>query len=244
MKHNPKFIYPKSIRSLINDKRHYEIGTTKLPSVTTILSATMPEEKRKSLDAWKLRVGATEAQKVVTTAANRGTALHTILEHFITGQGYLDLTDTGRNAHNMAQTIIKNGLDNKITEYYGIEATLYYPDLYAGTTDLVAQHVGCDSIIDFKQTNKPKKKEWIEDYFIQIAAYAMAHDYVYGTTIKKCIVMMCDPNNIYQEFVIRDHEVKNYKHRFLRRLDEYYNKQAKNELIDKSDKIDTMKGYN
>ena len=102
MKHNPKFIYPKSIRSLIDDKRHYEIGTTKLPSVTTILSATMPEEKRKSLDAWRLRVGSTEAQKVVTTAANRGTALHTILEHYITGQGYLDLTDVGKNAHSMA----------------------------------------------------------------------------------------------------------------------------------------------
>jgi hypothetical protein len=142
MKHNPKFIYPKSIRSLIDDKRHYEIGTTKLPSVTTILSATMPEEKRKSLDAWKLRVGATEAQKVVTTAANRGTALHTILEHYITGQGYLDLTDVGKNAHSMAQTVFEKGMKGKISEYYATEATLFYPDLYAGATDMVAVHDG------------------------------------------------------------------------------------------------------
>jgi hypothetical protein len=141
MKHNPKFIYPKSIRSLIDDKRHYEIGTTKLPSVTTILSATMPEEKRKSLDAWKLRVGATEAQKVVTTAANRGTALHTILEHYITGQGYLDLTDVGKNAHSMAQTVFEKGMKDKISEYYATEATLFYPDLYAGATDMVAIHM-------------------------------------------------------------------------------------------------------
>ncbi len=223
MKHNPKFIYPKSTRSSVDGHRHYDLGTAKLPSVTTILSATQPPEKMKALAEWRLRVGADEATRIVDSSATRGTAMHRIIESYLTGQYHLDLTDVGRNAHSMAQTIIKNGLDNKITEYYGIEATLYYPDLYAGTTDLVAQHVGCDSIIDFKQTNKPKKREWIEDYFVQIAAYAMAHDCVYGTTIKKCVIMMCDPNNLYQEFVIRDHEVKNYKHRFLRRLDQYYN---------------------
>ena len=234
MKHNPKFIYPKSTRSSVDGHRLYNLGEAKLPSVTTILSATQPPEKMKALAEWRLRVGADEATRIVDNSATRGTAMHRIIESYLTGQYHLDLTDVGRNAHNMAQTIIKNGLDNKITEYYGIEATLYYPDLYAGTTDLVAQHVGCDSIIDFKQTNKPKKREWIEDYFVQIAAYAMAHDYVYGTTIKKCVVMMCDPNNLYQEFVIRDHEVKNYKHKFLRRLDEYYNKINKLTGVDKT----------
>ena len=234
MKHNPKFIYPKSTRSSVDGHRLYNLGEAKLPSVTTILSATQPPEKAKALAEWRLRVGADEATRIVDNSATRGTAMHRIIESYLTGQYHLDLTDVGRNAHNMAQTIIKNGLDNKITEYYGIEATLYYPDLYAGTTDLVAQHVGCDSIIDFKQTNKPKKREWIEDYFVQIAAYAMAHDYVYGTTIKKCVVMMCDPNNLYQEFVIRDHEVKNYKHKFLRRLDEYYNKINKLTGVDKT----------
>jgi hypothetical protein len=157
-----------------------------------------------------------------------------IIESYLIGQYHLDLTDVGRNAHTMAQTIIDKGLANKITEYYGMEATLYYPDLYAGATDLIAQHLGCDSIIDFKQTNKPKKKEWIEDYFIQVAAYAMAHDHVYGTQIDKCIIMMCDPNNLYQEFVIRGYEIKNYKHKFLRRLDEYYNKINKLTGVDKT----------
>lgn len=223
MKHNPKFIYPKSIRSLIDDKRHYEIGTTKLPSVTTILSATMPEEKRKSLDAWKLRVGATEAQKVVTTAANRGTALHTILEHYITGQGYLDLTDVGRNAHSMAQTIFEKGLKGKISEYYATEATLFYPDLYAGATDMVAVHDGRDSIIDFKQSNKPKRREWIEDYCLQLSAYAMAHNTVHGTDIQKGVIMMVTPDSYYQEFIIEGEELKKYKHEFLKRVDQYYN---------------------
>ena len=234
MKHNPKFIYPKSTRSSVDGHRLYNLGEEKLPSVTTILSATQPPEKMQALAAWRLRVGADEATRIVDSSATRGTAMHRIIESYLTGQYHLDLTDVGRNAHTMAQTIIDKGLANKITEYYGIEATLYYPDLYAGTTDLVAQHVGCDSIIDFKQTNKPKKREWIEDYFVQIAAYAMAHDCVYGTTIKKCVIMMCDPNNLYQEFVIRDHEVKNYKHRFLRRLDEYYNKINKLTGVDKT----------
>lgn len=234
MKHNPKFIYPKSTRSSVDGHRLYNLGEAKLPSVTTILSATQPPEKMQALAEWRLRVGADEATRIVDSSATRGTAMHRIIESYLTGQYHLDLTDVGRNAHTMAQTIIDKGLANKITEYYGIEATLYYPDLYAGTTDLVAQHVGCDSIIDFKQTNKPKKREWIEDYFVQIAAYAMAHDCVYGTTIKKCVIMMCDPNNLYQEFVIRDHEVKNYKHRFLRRLDEYYNKINKLTGVDKT----------
>jgi genome maintenance exonuclease 1 len=234
MKHNPKFIYPTSTRSSVDGHRLYNLGEAKLPSVTTILSATQPPEKMKALAEWRLRVGADEATRIVDSSATRGTAMHRIIESYLTGQYHLDLTDVGRNAHTMAQTIIDKGLANKITEYYGIEATLYYPDLYAGTTDLVAQHVGCDSIIDFKQTNKPKKREWIEDYFVQIAAYAMAHDCVYGTTIKKCVIMMCDPNNLYQEFVIRDHEVKNYKHKFLRRLDEYYNKISKLTGVDKT----------
>jgi len=244
MKHNPKFIYPKSIRSLINDKRHYEIGTIKLPSVTTILSATMPEEKRKSLDAWKLRVGNTEAQKVVTTAANRGTALHTILEHYITGQGYLDLTEIGKNAHTMAQTIFEKGLKDKVSEYYATEATLFYPDLYAGATDMVAVHNGQDSIIDFKQSNKPKRREWIEDYCLQLAGYAMAHNAVHGTSIQKGVVMMVTPDSYYQEFIIEGEELKKYKHEFLERVDKYYNIIKDLTTVDKSDKIDTMKGYN
>ena len=223
MKWNKKFTYPKSIRSLIDDKRHYEIGTTKLPSVTTILSATMPEEKKKSLDAWKQRVGSTEAQKVVTTAANRGTALHTILEHYITGQGYLDLTDVGKNAHSMAQTVFEKGIKDKISEYYATEATLFYPDLYAGATDMVAVHEGKDSIIDFKQTNKAKRREWIEDYCLQLSAYAMAHNTVHGTDIQRGVIMMCTPDNYYQEFIIEGEELKKYMHEFLKRTDQYYN---------------------
>ena len=188
------------------------------------MSATQPEEKRKSLEEWRKRVGADEAARIVDNSATRGTAMHTIIQSFIEGQYHLDLTDVGRNAHNMAQTIIDKGLKNNITEYYGMEATLYYPDLYAGATDFIAVHNGKDSIIDFKQSNKPKKKEWIQDYFMQLAAYGMAHDYVYGTKIEKGIIMMCTPENFYQEFIIEGSEYRKYKHDFLRKVDQYYGK--------------------
>ena len=224
MKYNPKFIYPKSTRSTIDGQRHYDLGEAKLPSVTTILSATQPEEKRKSLEAWRQRVGADEAARIVNNSATRGTAMHTIIQSFVDGQYHLDLTDVGRNAHNMAQTIIDKGLKDKVTEYYGMEAVLYYPDLYAGATDFIAVHNGKDSIIDFKQSNKPKKKEWIQDYFMQLAAYGMAHDHVYGTKIEKGIIMMCTPDNFYQEFIIEGSEYRKYKHDFLKKIDQYYGK--------------------
>jgi genome maintenance exonuclease 1 len=221
MKWNKKFIYPKSQREIINGKRHYDIKTQKLPSVTTILSATQSEEKQASLAAWRNRVGEHEATRIVDDAATRGTAMHKILEEYIQGQGYLDLTPTGLNAHNMAIQVIQNGLSN-VTEYYGLEATLYYPGLYAGATDMIGVHKGQDAIIDFKQTNKPKKREWIEDYCLQLAGYAMAHNFIYKTSITKGVIMMCSKDNYYQEFVIEGAELQKYKHEFLRKVGQYY----------------------
>jgi hypothetical protein len=221
MKHNKKFIYPKSQREIINGKRHYDIKAQKLPSVTTILSATQSEAKQASLAAWRARVGEDQATRIVDDAATRGTAMHKILEEYIQGQGYLDLTTTGLNAHNMAIQVIQNGLSN-VTEYYGLEATLYYPGLYAGATDMVGVHKGQDAIIDFKQTNKPKKREWIEDYCLQLAGYAMAHNFIYKTSITKGVIMMCSKDNYYQEFVIEGAELQKYKHEFLRKVGQYY----------------------
>jgi genome maintenance exonuclease 1 len=194
--------------------------------VTTILSATQSAEKRESLAAWRLRVGEAEATRIVDSAGARGTAMHKILEKYVLGEGYLDETTVGKQAHNMALQVIQSGLSN-ITEYYGTECTLYYPGLYAGQTDLVAIHKGEDAIIDFKQTNKPKRREWIEDYCLQLAAYAMAHNFIYKTKITKGVVMMCSKDNYYQEFVIEGAEFQKYKHNFLRRVDEYYKTRSK-----------------
>jgi genome maintenance exonuclease 1 len=218
---NFKYKYPKSMRELIEGKRHYAIDQDKLPSVTTIISATQSAEKRQKLADWRKRVGEDSATRIVDSAGARGTAMHKILEEYIKGDGYMDLTTVGQEAHNMAKVVIEQGLSN-ITEVFGLEATLYYPGLYAGATDLIALHKGDLAICDFKQTNKPKKREWIEDYCIQLAAYTMAHNYVYKTNISKGVIMMCSKDNYYQEFIIQGLEMKKYMHQWLKRIDQYY----------------------
>ena len=229
VKWNKKFIYPKSQRSMIHGQRHYDIKSnthslvrqTKLPSVTTIISATQSEEKRQSLADWKARLGDQAADKVRDTAALRGTAMHTYLDAYVRGSGHRDLTSVGKQAEPMAKRIIESGLGD-LQEVWGTEVTLYYPDLYAGATDVVGIYNGRESIIDFKQTNKPKRREWIEDYFIQLGAYAMAHNYVYRTKIQTGIILMCSKDNLFQKFESSDKEFVGYQHAFLKKVDQYY----------------------
>ena len=218
---NKRFTYPSSTRSLVMGRRHYEIGTDKLPSVTTILSHTQSEEKKKSLANWKARMGAQYADRVRDIAALRGTSMHTYLEGYIKGERHLDLTSVGKEAGIMAQKVIESGLGD-LGEVWGTEVTLYYPGLYAGQTDVVGVYNGRESIIDFKQTNKPKQREWIDDYFSQLAAYAMAHNYVYDTHIQQGVVLMCSKDGFFQKFVVSDKEFQGYMHTFLKKVDQYY----------------------
>ena len=226
MKRNSSYRYPKTVREMVEGQRHYILNNEKLPSVTTVLKHTESAEKRESLAKWRERVGEAEATRIVDSAGARGTAMHKILEKYILGEGYLDETSVGKEAHNMATQVINSGLSN-ITEYYGLEATLYYPGLYAGATDMIALHKNKIAIVDFKQTNKPKKREWIEDYCLQLAAYGMAHDYMHKTQIDKAVIMMCSKDNYYQEFVIEGEEYRQYKYKWLGRVSQYY-KQKEN----------------
>jgi ATP-dependent exoDNAse (exonuclease V) beta subunit len=185
IKRNEKFKYieGKQLTDHETGTRVYEVVGTKLPSVTTILGATKDQE---FLKKWKEKVGEKKAEEIKNLSSRRGTSMHKFLESYIEGVGYDDLTDIGVQAKPMAQKIIEIGLA-PVDEYYGSEVTLYYPGLYAGSTDLVCRHNGIDTIIDFKQANKPKNKDWIEDYYLQIAAYCMAHDYVYGSQYNKVL---------------------------------------------------------
>jgi len=225
MRWNKKFNYPKSIRSLKEGKRHYEIEEekTSLPSVTTILSATESDEKKDAIAKWKERVGEKAAEEVKNTAATRGTAMHSYLEYHIAGQGLLDLTEEGVEAKQMAQMIIDKGFGD-LNEIWGSECVLYYPELYAGQTDLCGVYMERESIIDFKQSNKPKREEYIGDYYLQLAAYATAHDAVYDTKIEQGVILMCTPDLYFQKFVINGARFRQYKWEWLRRLDEYYKK--------------------
>jgi ATP-dependent exoDNAse (exonuclease V) beta subunit len=149
--------------------------------------------------------------------------MHKFIEKYVKESGYEDLTPIGQEAKPMAQKIIGTGLQN-ISEYYGSEVTLYYPGLYAGSTDLVCKHEGKNTIIDFKQSNRPKREEWNEDYYLQIAAYAMAHDYVHGDNIEQGIIMVCTPDLYYQEFRFEGDKMREYRHQFLARLSQYNGK--------------------
>jgi hypothetical protein len=224
MKHNNQYIYPKCVRSTVDGKRVYDInnGQFKLPSVTTILECyTVGREARIVRERGVNERESENAARIVEQSGARGTAMHKILEKWILEEGYMDMTTVGQEAHNMAKQVIEQGLCN-VSEYYGSEVTLYYPGLYAGQTDLIGLHKNEMAVIDFKQTNKPKRREWIEDYCIQLAAYTMAHNFVHRTNISKGVIMMCSKDNYYQEFVIQGLEMKKYMHEFLKKIDQYY----------------------
>jgi ATP-dependent exoDNAse (exonuclease V) beta subunit len=220
MKKSNKYNYleGKQITDPDTGKRVYEISSYRLPSVTTILGATKNTE---FLTKWKAKVGEEQAERIKNVSSARGTSMHKFLESYVTGVGYDDLTELGQAARPMADKIMEIGLA-PVEEYYGSEVTLHYPGLYAGQTDLICNHNGMETVVDFKQANRPKKKEWIEDYYLQIAAYAMAHDYVYGSEIKQGVIMVCTPDLYYQEFKVEGPELRRWKHAFLKRLDMYH----------------------
>ena len=221
MKWNKQFIYPKTVRSSVDGVRKYSIGREKLPSVTTIISSTQDASKTESLARWKLKVGEVEAERIKNTAATRGTAMHSYLEHHVKGGNVLDLTDVGREARSMGQTIIEKGFPD-LEEVWGVECTLFYPGLYAGQTDLCGIYQGRESIVDFKQSNKPKRDEWIGDYKLQLAAYATAHDCIFGTNIEQGVILMCTPDNFFQRFIVNGPEFREWKWKWLQKISDYY----------------------
>ena len=218
---NKLYKYPKSKREILKGDRHYDVNDEKLPSVTTILQATQDAEKAESLKRWTQKVGQAEAERIKNVAAKRGTAMHSYLETYVQGGKVLDLRDVGREASSMAETIIEKGFGD-LEEVWGSEVTLFYPNLYAGATDLCGIYQGRESIIDFKQSNKPKKAEWITDYKLQMIAYAMAHNCVYGTDIDQGVILMCTPDNFFQKFTINGREFRELKWEWLKRVDQYY----------------------
>ena len=229
MKWNKLYKYPPSTRSLIEGNRHYDVSNEILPSVTTILQATQSDEKKASLAKWRQKVGEKKAEEIKNEAAKRGTAMHEFLEMHLRGDKLLDLSDEGQAARSMARIIIEQGLKDA-EEIWGSEVTLFYPGLYAGQTDFCGIYSGRESIIDFKQTNKPKRIEWVEDYFLQLAAYAMAHDVIYGTCIDQGVILMCSKDGFFQKFTSNGKEFTRFKHKFLAKIGQFYQKQ-----VEKSD---------
>ena len=222
MEWNNKFTYPKSTRSIVNGSRHYNLGGSNLPSVTSILKATQSEEDKAAIEAWKERVGHKEADRIKNEASSRGSSMHSYIEQFLLGKFNLDLLDEENKSKKMALEIIDNGLKNKLTEIWGAEATVYYPGKYAGTADCIGVYEGKETILDFKQSNKPKKEEYIEDYFLQIGAYSLAHNTVHNSKITQGVILICTVDRLFQDFKIEENELKNYQNKFLEKVEQFY----------------------
>ena len=216
-----KFNYPKSVRSIEDGLRKYFLNDSKLPSVTSILQATKSEEEKASLENWKKRVGYVEANKIKNEASNRGTSMHSYLEDFLKGRANESFFESNEKYKNMAKEIIEKGIRGKLEVIYGMESTLHYPNKYAGTADLIGIYQGKEAIIDFKQANKPKKVDYIQDYFLQLGAYTLAHNVVYKTNITLGVVLLCTVDNLFQDFKIQEEELIMYQNLFLGRLKKF-----------------------
>jgi genome maintenance exonuclease 1 len=220
-----KFDYGSIERTNLNGRRYYcTPDGNRLASVTSILEATKSEEQKQALNAWKQRVGHQQAQQIVTEAASRGTRMHRYLEQYICEDAVKDPGSNpySKQSHQMAQIIIEKYLQPHVSEFYGSEVNLYYPGLYAGTTDCVALWEGELAIVDFKQTNRPKKQSYIEDYFLQLAAYGMAHNELYGTKIRKGVILMCSQNYEPQYWVVSGLDFEQCENSWAQRVDRFY----------------------
>jgi genome maintenance exonuclease 1 len=222
MKLYTKFNYPKSIRAYYNGQRLYDINSEKLPSVTTILNATKSERDKAKLEEWRKRVGAKAADQISKEALSRGSSMHDFLEKFILNQLNLDLLGDNSLEKQMADQIIENGLRNDLSEVYGVEATLYYPGKYAGAADLLGVYMGKETILDFKTGNKPRRDEWNDEYYLQLGAYSLAHDKVYGTNIKQGVILLCTKDLMFQRFIVDSERLKDCQKRFLEKVEQYY----------------------
>jgi len=218
---NKKYPYKQYNRFSDTTGRKYLVDNVKVPSVTTILSAT---KDMRQLNNWRRRVGEKEADRIMNQASTIGTEMHQVLEYYLSGGGYYNDMEEGAKPRMMAKTILDN---IKIDEVWGNEISLEYQNKFAGTCDMTAVVYGKPSIVDWKQANKPKKEEWVDDYKHQLGAYYLAHTANYGP-IEQGIVSICTRDLKYQEFRLSEADLKEYADKFLLRVDEY-NKIIKNE---------------
>lgn len=218
-----RFNYQPMKRVTIDGKRHYDTPDgDKLPSVTTILDKTKSEESKVGLQNWRNRVGHSQAQTITTEAAGVGTTMHKMLEQYVQGQARPPGSNTVQQiAHPMAQKIIQSGLIH-LDEVWGTEVPVYFPGLYAGSTDLAGIWNKKESILDFKQTNRPKKDEYVDDYKTQLLMYATAHNEVHKTNIRTGVILMCSRDCQYQEWIIEGDEWTKYEKIMWDRIEQYY----------------------
>ena len=168
-----------------NGKRYYSIEGKTYPSITSVLGSN-PDKKR-SLMEWRKRVGVEEANKISTTAAKRGTAVHQICEDYLNNKP--DHINGAMPDSVEMFSSLSPILDNSLGTIYAQEVAMFSHRLgVAGRVDCIAEWDDTLSIIDFKTSNKPKRIEWINDYFMQCAGYAAMYYEMTDIPIKDVVV--------------------------------------------------------
>ena len=193
-----KYEYPILERVDTEIGRHYLDSNNKpVPSVTTVLSGT--SKSKDGLIQWRNRIGEEEAERIIKQSTDIGTAVHEAIENYLNGKSWDNFEETHDQllAQKISAKFIKDGLKG-ITDIWGLEVGLLLDNLYAGTADCVGEFEGTPTLIDFKTAKKIKKREWIEDYFLQGCAYANAHNVMFGTKIEQIVILMVDRNAIFQ----------------------------------------------
>ena len=229
MKWNKKYHYPKSSRSLINGSRHYTLNNQILVGVSSVLKMTKSESEKASLKAWQDRIGFKESLRIKNEAAQRGTEMHSLIENFLLGRSNLNLFEQEKeksHPQKMADLIISEGLKNKLSEINGVECVLHYsgPKGFAGTSDLIGIWDNIPSVIDFKQKNSIMKESYdsLQTYFIQLGAYSLAHNTVYGSSITQGVILLATTDLVFQVFRINDEKLIEYQNKFLDKVEQYY----------------------
>ena len=229
MKWNKKYNYPTSSRSVINGSRHYTLNNQILVSVSSVLKMTKSESEKASLKAWQDRIGFKESLRIKNEAAQRGTEMHSLIENFLLGRSNLNLFEQEKeksHPQKMADLIISEGLKNKLSEINGVECFLYYPGPkgFAGTSDLIGIWDNIPSVIDFKQKNSIMKESYdsLQTYFIQLGAYSLAHNTVYGSSITQGVILLATKDLVFQVFRINNEKLIEYQNKFLDKVEQYY----------------------
>jgi len=220
------YTYPELKRQESDEGRFYlDSKNHPVPSVTTVLNKT--SNKEDSIQQWRNRVGEEEANRIIKQSTDIGTMVHEALELYLNEQEWRNFSDNqdGVLAERMTEKFIESGL-NSITEVWGLEVGLILDGLYAGTADCVGKINGVPSLIDFKTARKMKKREWIEDYFLQCCAYANAHNVMFNTDINQIVILMIDRSLIFQEFIVKPTEFNILTKLWKKRLIEFHNKHA------------------
>lgn len=213
--------FPNISRTQINEVRHYVTPSGALPSVTSILSAT---SDKSGILAWREAIGAKKADEIVKKSTNIGSLMHNSLEKFLLGESMVTGSNPIRvHARQMAEIMVERNLKGRLTEIYGLEANLFYEGLWSGCTDCVGIYDGQLSIVDFKNARKEKKEEYIHDYKLQICAYALAYEHLFGEPVNQGVILVVTQDFKDQKFILNKQDMDKYKNEWIDRVEQYYN---------------------